>query len=166
MFVPSEIIRVMIFASIGLFNAVLDVIIWQFLVKLFSSNLEIQKLLKKIKFNVYSLAHTCSFVLTVISSYFLNKSFTFNDSRSSNNPTQSLRFFCVAIFSWIITTTLLNYLTSSLVISKFIDRLSVLEQSYTRKNPLIKKYYPTLAKILTIGVSMITNYTGYRFLVF
>jgi putative flippase GtrA len=152
----SELIRFITFGSIGLFNAILDIFIWKFLVRTFDSSKPITNFIQKIKLNNYSFAHTISFVITVISSYFLNKNLTWKDT-ISNDSLQSIKFFGVATISMILTTFFLNYLTTK----KF-------EQFVLTTIPLklVKNHYHIIAKLTTILLSMVTNYLGYKFFVF
>lgn len=153
---PSELIRFITFGSIGLFNAILDIFIWKFLVKTFDSSTPLTSSIKKFKLNNYSFAHTISFVITVIFSYFLNKNITWKDIATTDNL-QSIKFFGVATISMILTTIFLNFLTSpkteALVFKAFPFQL-------------IKKHYHIIAKLTTILLSMVTNYLGYKFFVF
>ena len=153
---PSELIRFITFGSIGLFNAILDILIWKFLVKRFDSSHNFTRSIKKLKLNNYSFAHTISFIITVISSYFLNKNLTWKDTISNDNL-QSVKFFGVATVSMILTTIFLNFLTSKELESWILKTLPF---------GFVKKHYHIIAKLTTIGLSMITNYLGYKFFVF
>ena len=153
---PSELIRFITFGSIGLFNAILDILIWKFLVKRFDSSHSFTQLIKKLKLNNYSFAHTISFIITVISSYFLNKNLTWKDTISNDNL-QSIKFFGVATISMILTTIFLNFLTGKSIESWILKTLPF---------GFVKKHYHIIAKLTTIGLSMITNYLGYKFFVF
>lgn len=162
----NELQRFIIFGLIGALNSVLDVLLWKFFVNYFSKKPKILSLVKKIRLNVHTLAHTLSFGITVVSSYFLNKNITWNDSSNKGDYFQGVRFFAVAIFSWIVTTFILNYLINNKKVIKIVDTIALFEQTFTRKESLIKKHYPTLAKIITIVISMVTNFIGYKILVF
>jgi putative flippase GtrA len=151
-----ELIRFITFGSIGLFNAILDIFIWKFLVKTFDSSKPITNFIQQIKLNNYSFAHTISFVITVISSYFLNKNLTWKDTISNDNL-QSIKFFGVATISMILTTFFLNFLTGKNV-EGFILK--------TFPFGIVKKHYHIIAKLTTILLSMVTNYLGYKFFVF
>lgn len=153
---PSELIRFITFGSIGLFNAILDIFIWKFLVKNFDSSKPITNFIQQIKLNNYSFAHTISFVITVISSYFLNKNLTWKDTISNDNL-QSIKFFGVATISMILTTFFLNYLTTKKFEQFVLTTIPV---------PFVKKHYHIIAKLTTILLSMVTNYLGYKFFVF
>jgi putative flippase GtrA len=152
----SEVIRFVIFGSIGLFNAILDIFIWKFLVKTFNSSKPITSFVQQIKLNNYSFAHTISFIITVISSYFLNKNLTWKDT-ISNDSLQSIKFFGVATFSMFLTTIFLNFLTGK-KIEEFVLK--------TFPFDFVKQHYHIIAKLTTILLSMVTNYTGYKLFVF
>jgi putative flippase GtrA len=153
---PSELIRFIVFGSIGLFNAILDIFIWKFLVKTFDSSKPITNFIQQIKLNNYSFAHTISFVITVISSYFLNKNLTWKDTISNDNL-QSIKFFGVATISMILTTFFLNFLTTKKIEDLVLKTIPL---------DLVKKHYHIIAKLTTILLSMVTNYVGYKFFVF
>ncbi len=164
----SELTKFLIFATIGLGNSVLDIFIWKFLVKVIQSKPKFNSFVNKIKLTSYSFAHSISFVITVISSYFLNKNFTFGSKAIGVNQTtlEATKFFGVAIFSWILTTVFLTYLTKSQKIQSLVQALGRMESKATGRASLIVTHWPLIAKILTIVVSMISNYTGYRLFVF
>jgi putative flippase GtrA len=165
----SEITKFLIFAAIGLFNSILDILIWKFLVTKIQKSTSLTSFVTKIKLNAYSFSHSISFVITVISSYILNKTFTFGKSFTQNlNQTtvEATKFFGVAIFSWVLTTLFLNYLTKSDRIKTIVTRIGEIETNLTKKPSLVLQHWPLFAKILTIAVSMVTNYTGYRLFVF
>ena len=151
-----EIIRFAIFGSIGLFNAILDIAIWKSLVRFLDSNSFFGRFISLLRLNNYSFAHIFSFVISVISSYILNKNITWHDT-ISNDFSQSFKFFGVATFSWILTTLILNFLTSPNLRTKAESII---------KLPFFVNHYPTIAKLATILCSMITNYIGYKFFVF
>jgi putative flippase GtrA len=165
----SEITKFLIFATIGLFNSVLDILIWKFLVTKIQKSTSLTSFVTKIKLNAYSFSHSISFVITVISSYILNKTFTFGKSlnQSVNQTTvEATKFFGVAIFSWVLTTLFLNYLTKSDRIKTIVTRIGETETSLTKKPSLVLQHWSLFAKVLTIAVSMVTNYIGYRLFVF
>ena len=155
---PSELIRFLTFAIIGLGNATLDTVIWKILVNFFQHKKDLIHKFHKFGFNEYSLSHALSFVISATSSYFWNRALTFADSKTNDNL-QVFKFFGVASFSWFITTLFLNFLTENAQISHFI-------KTKFANFPIIPKHWPLIAKILTIGVSMITNFVGYKFFVF
>lgn len=165
LFMSNEITRFLTFGIIGVVNSGFDILIWHFLVGFCNRNTALSNFIKSIKLNNYSFSHTISFIITVISSYTLNRTFTFGDSSKQDNF-QIEKFFAVATVSWLITTLFLNHLTSNKKIASFVDILATFEQSITNKESLISKHWPTVAKVLTIGVSMITNYVGYKIFVF
>jgi len=157
MSLPLDLVRFLTFAIIGVFNAALDTIIWKILVNLFQKKPHLITKFHKFNFNEYSLSHSISFVISATSSYFMNKSLTFADSEGDN--LQVFRFFGVATFSWFLTTLFLNFLTQNKQILSFVD-------TKFAKFPIITKEWALIAKILTIGVSMITNFIGYKLFVF
>ncbi len=150
---PFEFSRFLIFGTIGFFNAILDTAIWKTLVSILQKNPEIIKKFHKFHFNEYSFSHAFSFIISAISSYFLNKNLTFGDSLK-NDTWQVFRFFTVASFSWVLTTIFLNFLTET----SFILNIP--------KPKIIAQHWPLFAKIMTIAVSMITNFIGYKLFVF
>jgi putative flippase GtrA len=162
----SELIRFLIFGAVGAFNALLDVVIYKFLVN-FIETRELERYIKNIHKSVskYTFSHTISFVLTVISSYFLNKSFTFGDSKKVD-AFQIYKFFTVAVFSWLITTWVLNFLMTNKKVKTIVDTIGFFETNKTQKKSRFIEHWATIAKLITIGISMITNFIGYKIFVF
>jgi|GEM_PF-3158397 len=161
----NEISRFATFAIIGAFNAVLDTIVWKFLVNAFEKSPTILRRIKSLKLNQYSFSHGLSFIVSATSSYFLNKTFTFGDSQVVD-PLQPFKFAVVAIFSLIITTYYMNWITSNRGMLKFRDTIGLIESQVTKRESLIKRHWPLLAKLSSIAISMVTNFIGYRLLVF
>ncbi len=153
----------LIFGTIGFVNAILNVVIWKGLVAIITQNTH-HKIHKTDKISAhpnffykyrYTLSHTISFFITVVTSYIPNKLYAF-DASNSQDDLQLLKFMCVAVFSWVVTTIFIAFFTQNYHLERF--------------TPIWKKYYlpsyPVSIKILSIAISMVTNFLGYKFLVF
>lgn len=162
----SEIIRFLVFSSIGVFNTVLDIGSWNLLYRLFNRrNVKIN--IGFIKISNYLIAHTFSFGISAISSYILNSVFTFSDSTGNKfDLNKFYSFFGVTLFTFGITSMVLYFLTEknfSLRANLFLGQI---EKIIGIKEGFISRKWPTIAKITTVIISTFTNYLGYKFLVF
>jgi putative flippase GtrA len=85
----------------------------------------------------------------------LNRYITFSDTNQLTNPELVTKFVVVSVITLVISVWLINFLTSE----KFIlEKVKLFD--------LVNKHWPLLAKIGTIGVTMLINYFGYRWFVF
>jgi len=95
------------------------------------------------------LANNISVLLAIISNFMLNKYWTFRD-RSTNVAGQGARYFILNLFTWTLNQILFSY--------------------FTFRVPLIQAVFGTqkdnAAKVLAIGVILIFNFFGSKFLVF
>jgi putative flippase GtrA len=137
-----------IFALIGFVNAILNVIVWKTLVILICNYSAFVS--PRIFKHRYVIAHTFSFAITVITSYIPNKIYAFNAGNTQDNS-QFVKFMMVAIFSWLVTTFFIHHFTG---------------KDYMDKYMIKWKYYDISIKVLSILLSMVTNFLGYKFLVF
>ena len=160
----EQVIRFITFGIVGVINSVIDVIIYKLLIDRLSQYPRLVTRLTSITPIVktrYTLAHTISFlVTTVFVSFPLNRFLTYRDVVGIN-IWQPLKFFLVSLFTWIITTLVLNWLVSNPTITKIINTIGYIESSRTRKTSQIIKHWALIAKILLILVSMVSNFIGY-----
>jgi putative flippase GtrA len=151
----GEVYRLMVFAVLAGVRTILELFLWKGLVIIGEKSEKIQSLLGFIKLNIYAASHGVSFIASVLASYFLNRYITFSDTNQLTNPELVFKFTFVSIITLIISVWLINFLTSE----KFIlEKVKLFN--------LINKHWPLLAKIATIGVTMLINYFGYRWFVF
>ena len=125
----KEIIRFLTFGSIGLFNSFLDIGIFNFLQKLFFKK-NISFTWKFIKLNNYTLAHCISFMIGACSSYILNTVFTFSDSLPDRGNTRFFRFVGITLFTGVLTTILLEFLTGQKVLNFREKYIFTLEEKF------------------------------------
>lgn len=95
------------------------------------------------------LLNIISFAVAVINSYFWNKYWTFKDKDEAG----------VVEFSQFIAVTLIGLAINSSVIyiiTTFVDPMFGLNE----------KLWANLAKVVATGLSLIWNFTGYKFIVF
>ena len=154
--VTQEFSRFLIFVLVGIFNTLLDTILWRFFVwRLEKYPTTISYIHKNFKLNQYAFAQVISFCISAITSFFLNKFFTFSDASKTSDFTQVFRFFLITFLSLGISVTLINFLTETNWILKFTHKIS-----------FVDKHWLIIAKLLTVGVTMIVNFVGYRLFVF
>lgn len=151
----GEVYRLFIFTVLAGVRTLLELGLWKFLVVIGEKSEKITKLLSIIRLNIYAFSHGVSFIASVIASYFLNRYITFSDTNQLTNPALVTKFVVVSVITLIISVWLINFLTSE----KFIlEKVKLFD--------LVNKHWPLLAKIATIGVTMLINYFGYRWFVF
>jgi len=155
-FMISELTRFIIFACIGLFNSLFDTVLWRILVSQIERYPDVISFFHR-KFNVnqYAIAQTISFLISSVSSYFLNKTLTFSDTVTQTDFWQIIRFSSVVCFSLVISVVAMNILTEN---NKIL--------SVVRRWEFVSKHWPIVAKLITIAITMVTNFVGYRIFVF
>ena len=160
----EQIIRFITFGIVGVVNSVIDILIYKILIDRLSQYPRVVTRLTTLTPLVktqYTLSHSISFLITTIFvSYPLNRFVTYRDV-SGGDIWQPIKFFLVSIFTWLVTTSVLNWLTSSQEVIKIVNTVGYVESARSRKSSLIIHHWPLIAKILLIGVSMISNFVGY-----
>ena len=151
-----QIERFVVFVILAVVRTVLiDIIGWRILVAILKDKKWLENILKPIKLNVYAFVHIITFVFSNLGSYYANRYITFQNQSQGTEQQLILNFLLVSGVSLIISVVLINWLTSSIKVLNLVS-----------KNNLLNKHWLIVAKILTVGVTMITNYIGYAFLVF
>ena len=151
----AEIYRLLVFSSLAVVRTLLELLLWKGLVLVGEGLPWVQKVLKIVKLNIYAFSHAISFIASVLASYFLNRYITFSDTNQLSNPDLILKFVVVSLVTLVISVWLINFLTSN---KRILD--------LTKKVALLEKHWPLLAKVITIGATMLINYFGYRWFVF
>ncbi len=151
----TEIYRLFIFTVLAGVRTLLELILWKGLVLGLEKSEKIQGWLKIIKLNIYAFSHCISFIASVLASYYLNRYVTFSDTNQLTNPQVVSKFIAVSLVTLILSVWLINFLTSN---KRILNEV--------KKYKLVNKHWPLLAKIGTIGVTMLINYFGYRWFVF
>jgi putative flippase GtrA len=152
---PPSIIQFLTFLIIGVWNTAFDFGIWQVVSNLIKPDSKFNKKLQKLNLNRYSFAHVTAFVVANFVSYFLNRFFTFNSQHSTDQSFTVFKFFIVSLVSLSLTTFCLNYLTKSNNVLNF-----------NKKYKFLEKYWPQVAKLIVVVLSMFLNFFGYKYLVF
>ncbi|TAH25713.1 MAG: GtrA family protein [Cytophagales bacterium] len=98
--------------------------------------------LHKFFFIDYRLASGIGFFSGVLLGYFLNSRWTFKSSDDANPRKRFLKYYCVYLFSLGVNILMIDILVEYVGI------------------------YPSLANIITIGFTFVSNYLGTRFWVF
>jgi putative flippase GtrA len=140
-----ELLQIFIFAVIGVWNTLLDFIIFWGLLKL----LEISKY-KKTK-RLIPVVNVISFTISNVQSFFLNSWFTFAQSSQNNG---FLTYFGVTLISLTISTLLIFFLNRDY----FFKKLPTKNISH--------RQFVLIIKLFTILVGMFINFFGYKYLVF
>jgi putative flippase GtrA len=151
-----ELRRFLIFAIIGVFNTAFDFVLWHRLVKFVKPDSTFEKFILKLKLNKYSFAQGLAFIIANIVSYFLNRSFTFSDSKVGSAAKSMGAFFLVSLFSLSISVLCMNFLTKN---------EKVLAWSKTLPQPLAKRW-TIIAKLIITPVTLTTNFVGYKLFAF
>jgi putative flippase GtrA len=145
--------------AVGVVNTLFDLLIWRTL-----SNFLEKRNVKLPFVNNYVFAHTISFIFALFLSFYLNKTFAFGDSSKYEGKTFSL-FVIISVGSWLMGTVLFTRLTAKDVIPKVHNYIKTRIISLQQQELFISNW-PLVAKILVTLVTLISNYFGYKFLVF
>jgi putative flippase GtrA len=152
----SEFYSFLIFIVIAVVRTLLDILLWQVLVWYFKDDFFLLTFFKKIGLNLnkFALAQAVSFVVSSIISYTSNKSLAFGN----DDPTTL----------WLVTKFSIVTLAGLMASVIFIEFMTTNEKvlSWVSKYSLLQKHWPLVAKVLTIGITVVINYGGMRFWVF
>jgi putative flippase GtrA len=151
----TELTRFLIFSVLAAVRTLLELVLWRWLVKVFEQSPAALSKIKRIKLNQYSFAHAMSFIASVVASYFLNYYITFGDTDETSNPLLLAKFVLISLLTLGISVLVINVLTTN---------RWILAQS--KKIGVINQHWPLLAKLITILVTMVINYLGYKLWVF
>jgi putative flippase GtrA len=156
----SEITRFFIFVIIGVWNTALDFFLFWILIRVF------KKLPwpKKLFLTKASVAHTLSFLIANTQSYFLNRTFTFSDSTEDRGFGL---YFLVSLVTLSLTTAWIQLLT----IKRTMETKDKLFKFLAKKLPFTKKFltdenWALAAKLSGSVIGILTNFLGYKFIVF
>jgi len=154
--VYAEIWRFVLFMGIGVFNTLFDTGIWRIGVWLLEKRPSwIAIMHRRFKINQYALAQIFSTLVAGSASFALNRTIAFADVSTQTDAWQIARFFSVTGVSMILSTLAMQFLTETNWIVAWIRPL-----------PFIGNHWPITAKLITVAVTMITNFVGYRLFVF
>jgi putative flippase GtrA len=169
-------VQFVVFGLIGVWNTIFDIVVWKVVVIILeraarnrtTKNWLLVRL-NNLGLNRYSFAQGVSFVAANTLSYFLNRYITFRDSIGGNNPAAILRFFTVSLFALIISVLLINFLTKNQRILNYSNSLSIRISKIVSRLPdwILKLIdWPRVAKVITIAITLLINFVGYKFWVF
>lgn len=128
------------FVVIGVVNTGVDFLI-----------LNLEMLATGISSGPYMLAQNAiSFSIATINSYFLNKYWTFQDKSRSDKAKKFSQFLAVSVVGIVINSSIVFLITT--YVPPMFGTTSVL--------------WANLAKVAATGISLIWNFTGYKFWVF
>jgi putative flippase GtrA len=167
-------VKLISFGLIGAFNTVFDIVIWKsivFYIEALPESDKTQNIITQLKKNIYLFAQIIAFILALSLSFILNSNITW--ARNNTNYLTIINFFLVSIFTWLVCTTYLNFLTQPNLVTDYDGRLDKFYQKYIFKYKILKltidKFeidYPLLIKISSIGISLLFNFIGYNYIVF
>ena len=152
--IDSEINTFIIFVVIAVIRTILDVALWQILVWWLQEKSKIVIFFSKFNLNRFAIAQALSFVVASIISYFSNKEIAFSNSEPDSVFLVS-KFLVVTVAGLLASVWAIEVLTTNGRILKIV-----------KKFPLINKYWPLCAKLITVGITLVINYIGLRFWVF
>lgn len=134
------------FAIIGVINTGVDLLVLNLLMIIFDQRDGIY----------FTMFKTVSFAIAVISSYFLNKYWAFEDKNKKEETKKFSQFIAVSIVG-----ALINVGIASLVVSlrpdAFITAISV---------DTFNTYWANFAALCGTAIGLIWNFLGYKFIVF
>lgn len=134
------------FAIIGVINTGVDLLVLNLLMIIFDQRDGIQ----------YTIFKTISFAIAVISSYFLNKYWAFEDKNKKEEVRKFSQFIAVSIVG-----ALINVGVASLVVSlrpdPFIANMSV---------DTFNQLWGNFGALCGTAIGLIWNFLGYKFIVF
>jgi putative flippase GtrA len=134
---------------------IIDIIGWRWLVSWMEKRPWSWEYIQRIRLNVYSYSHGLTFIVSSVTSYFLNRFITFNQPIVDNETRVFVEFMSVSIFTLVLSVIIINILTSNKLILSLVDKI-----------PIVKNYWPMTAKLITIGIVMVINFSGYKLFVF
>lgn len=150
----SELTTFIIFVVVAIIRTILDVVLWQVLVWIFIEKSPIVKYFSRFNLNRFALAQALSFLVSAVISYVSNKQIAFGNTEPDS-------FGLIFKFSLV---TGIGLVASVWAIEVLTTNKKIL--NIVKKYPLIEKYWPLIAKLITVGITLVINYIGLRFWVF
>jgi putative flippase GtrA len=155
-----ELLRIAIFAVIGVWNTLFDLTIFLTLL----NTLGKLPFWKTSKLKAATAFHIVSFLTSNLVSYFLNSRFTFTGGQNRG----FLPYFLVTLFALGLSTTFIQYFNKP-QFSSWFERTML---PFLKSIPIVKnlkvneKSWSIILKLASVAISMIVNYLGYKNLVF
>jgi putative flippase GtrA len=156
----SELLRIAVFAVIGVWNTLFDLTIFLTLL----NTLGKLPIWKTSKIKAATAFHVISFLASNLVSYFLNSRFTFTGGQNRG----FIPYFLVTLFVLGLSTTFIQYFNNPRF-SSWFERtiLPLLKSIPVIKNiKVTEKSWSIILKLASVAISMVVNYVGYRNLVF
>ncbi len=156
----SELIRIGIFALVGVWNTLFDLTIFVALLK----TLGTLPIWKTSKLKAATVFHICSFLFANLVSYVLNSTFTFSSGKSRG----FLAYFIVTLVALGISSAFIQYFNQP-KFSKWFENHFL---PAVKRAPLVgalkmtDQSWAIMLKLGSVAISMVVNYLGYRNLVF
>jgi putative flippase GtrA len=157
----NELIRILIFAAIGVWNTGFDLAIFISLL----NTLGKLPIWEKSKIKAATVFHICSFLAANLLSYVLNSNFTFKSGESRG----FIPYFIVTLVALGASTAFIQYFNKpkfqaifhKQVVAKLPKNIPILN-----KLKINDKSWAIILKLSSVLISMVINYLGYRNLVF
>jgi putative flippase GtrA len=148
-----EIIQILKFLLVGVWNTGFDLALFWVFLNLFSK----AQFLEKIKIKPPVIAHVSAFLIANSVSYILNSKFTFDTSKSNRGFGP---YFVVSVVSLVISTFLVHYFTQK----QFYDMSQNFLKNFIGK--INEKHFALIVKLGVVAVVMVVNFLGYKYFVF
>jgi putative flippase GtrA len=152
----SELLQVLKFGLVGVWNTLFDLTIYYVLYKLLSKSINEKSRLIKIE----TIAHMISFMCANIVSYQLNSRFTFETSESG--VSKFVPYFIISLLSLGLSSLIINFLAKK----KYFEATKAKTAALTKKYKLTRPHYAILIKVSAVVIVMAVNYFGYKYVVF
>jgi putative flippase GtrA len=146
-----ELIQLIKFAMVGVVVTLVDFISFWILLNVF----EKLKIKNVFKFRITTVSNIIGFLIANSTSFLLNSFFTFSDSKINRGI---IPYLLVSLFSLSISTFLVQTFTSEINYTKLNAKIF--------QNRLTQKQFALFIKLITVLVTMVTNYVGYKYLVY
>lgn len=152
--VSVEIRTFFIFVVLAIIRTILDIGLWRLLVAVFQEKYVQVSIMDRLGINHYGLAQAVSFIVSAAISYYANKELAFQNY-ANDSLELVLKFIFVTTLGLVASVWVIDYLTENEKIINFIKPYNILYN-----------HWPLIAKLLTVGVTLVINYGGMRFWVF
>ena len=153
----SEIIQILKFGLVGVWNTGFDLVIFfgffRLLKPVFAK--------KKRPIQLETVCHTLSFLIANTVSYQLNSRFTF-EAGESQTAAEFGTYVAVSVVSLGLSALIINFLAQDKFFEKFQTKVRALKPTLK----VTRSRYALVIKLVAVVIVMAVNYFGYKYLVF
>jgi putative flippase GtrA len=150
----QELITFIKFIAVAIVRTLFDIILWRFFVYVLKDDSKGAKFFQKLKLNKYAAAQAISFIISMVISYFSNLILVFGESKNGI-LVEMFQFALVSVVAFFASVWFIEWATTAKYILDQVKKIKILED-----------HWPLMTKLLSIGITVVINYLGYRFLVF